>query len=207
MRKINAFIGFVLCLLIGIITTVVVTRSYSEWEKFFPVKFEIDLLQIVSLIVTVWLAYYVARVLDRRSNQDLNIALLISAKIETIFDALKGFHSELNINDSCTLSQANSFAKSLDMRKKTVQTLISRVDRLNIGTRIRDFDQEFVDILREISTLTTFTSPTPGSAPQDITISDGQYKYSQSRISMINQQIQKLENLLITLQFEVFSTN
>ena len=200
--------GWLVSFALGVVATIGLNKLIVNRSFYFPLKFEIDLVQIVSLIATIWLAYYVSVVLDKRSNGDLNVALLVSSKIENVILDIVNFQKDIDLNRSANISLVVSFVKTLSLHKKTIKSFLDKDERFKKLNRPVTFSQTFDDSIRQLSQLTTYTPPlsTNVATPQDITIVNNVCTYSDSRIDLIGLELQKIEELLITTQYDFFTT-
>jgi hypothetical protein len=205
MRKSLIIPLLLLAFVFGGIFTIILSKVITNRNFYFPLKLEVDVVGIFSLIVTVWLAYFVSMVLDKRSNSDLNVALLVSAKIDNIVRDLKDYHKELNLTSKLPLTVAVSFSKTLALNEKTIRTFLEKDPDFVKAGRAIAFKTDFTNYIREIKNLTTYTSPNITITPQDVVVNGSNYEYSESRIELIGLELQKLEELLIILQYDFFN--
>lgn len=202
MRKSLNWTGFLISAIVGCLVTITVNKLLTNRSFYFPLKFEIDPFQVISLGVTVWLAYFLKEVLDKKSETRNHLTSLASNRIERVVGELQDFQRSI---DDLTLqgTRATSISKKLTAHRKIIEGFIE-VDTRFDQSEVSSFKQDYNNHVRAVRDLLTNTPPGQSTGIVDITFSNGLYTYSESRVDLVRQAIVKLESLLVSWQRNLY---
>lgn len=162
---------------------------------------EIPAFDIVTLVVTVLLAIYVAQILERDvQNNQVSKAMYI-AKIEQNENTLSSLNDYLG-QDTILFSKISNILHRYRTTQNTIHTALKEKDKKG------KFDDECSNIeseAKELNKLLTMT-PIDNSDQSNITIRDGVITYSNNRITEISTCLLRIDNLLFDLKHKINNT-
>jgi len=170
--------------------------------SYFKFSNEIDLVNIFSLLVTIWLAIFVATVIDKQKSNLRNEKDLIIKKVESIFAVVELIHAK-TIRGSFTYVDAASLTKRLNTSLQTIYKVLEKTNltiqeetKLNFKSTI----SELRDLLTNTPKLDEFKLV---SEKPPIVVKDGILHISNSRVSVIESKCEQLKNQLLELEIEI----
>ena len=170
------------------------------------VKLEINLFEVVTIGVTIWLAVFIKMVLDKSSEKNLNISHLIAGRIKSVSDDLNETKNLVRAENKIGVLMANSLQKRLNNQASDIERILRKESKRFNDYFITSFITDFQKHTSEIKDLMTNT---PNSATvqlnSDIQIVNGQYTYSGSRSALITQDLFKIESLLSNLEYSIYT--
>lgn len=189
---INIIIG-VLCLILGIII------GQSPLSPF-TIDTKIGLLETADIVITVCFGIYLARILekqiqDHRSEKDILIERITN--IESCLSDIESIEADSEIRYAAVVSK---ISKAREKKNRLVKHLKKKLKGKNLKT-IEDFETSLKPDFKTLKNLLT-DSPLVPSTPPEVTITDGNVKYSASRIDEIITTIFDLNDKL--LNFKLF---
>lgn len=162
---------------------------------------EIPAFDIVTLIVTVLLAIYVAQILERDvQNNQVSKAMYI-AKIEQNESILSSLNDYLG-QDTILLSKINNILHRYRTTQNTIHTALKEKNKKG------KFDNDCSSIeseAKELNKLLTMT-PIDNSDESNITIREGVITYSNNRLTEITTCLLRIDNLLFELKHKINNT-
>lgn len=169
---------------------------------FFKFSEKVDLGNILSMIVTGFIALFVVTFFEKRNSTDRVTKDLIIKKIDQIIEILNLFQSDIDAGQ-IQLIKANSSIKRVNLTLKNIYEICENI-KCNIG------DKEKSEIREEIDEIRTLSTDSPRKHPQqtpnsnsEIAIENGEVLFNYDRRSIINLSIDKLKNNLFKLQIEI----
>jgi hypothetical protein len=127
----------ILCIIGSFLLGGILGICFNNFTKDIEIKFEINLAELITILTTIGLAIYIKVVLDRKSENTINISHLISNRVETIYPELNELKNMLRSESKLSINFAVSLQKKLIQRVKisNVFLLKKRPDchRMNIS--------------------------------------------------------------------------
>lgn len=159
---------------------------------------EIPVFDIVTLVVTVILAIYVAQILERDvQNNQVSKAMYI-AKIEQNENILSSLNDYIG-QDTILLSKINNILHRYRTTQNTIHTALKEKDKKG---KFNDDCNKIESETKELNKLLTMT-PIDNSDQSNITIRDGVITYSNNRVTEISTCLLKIDNLLFDLKHKI----
>lgn len=182
--------------IVGIIIGFVLAKaSLLDDIKISP---EIPVFDIVTLVVTVILAIYVAQILERDvQNNQVSKAMYI-AKIEQNENILSSLNDYIG-QDTILLSKINNILHRYRTTQNTIHTALKEKDKKG---KFNDDCNKIESETKELNKLLTMT-PIDNSDQSNITIRDGVITYSNNRVTEISTCLLKIDNLLFDLKHKI----
>jgi hypothetical protein len=182
----------------GLIFQRLIDFSYFEISK------EIDLVNVFSLLVTIWLAIIVATVIDKQRSNLRNEKDLIIKKVETIFEVVEIIQTNTN-KGSFVYSDAASLIKRLNTSLQTIYKVLDKT-KLKIKNETKLKFKSTIGELRDLLTNTPKSGEFKlvGEKPP-LVVKDGILEMNNSRISIIESKCEQLKNQLLELEIEINS--
>jgi hypothetical protein len=193
-RIVNAII-FITIFAIGITLGKLCNWGYFELSK------EISIIEALTLFVTIGLAIYIAKIIEKevqdiRMEKELYVAKL--SEIETILTSFEELVEERNVSytkinnriHSCRIKINNLFANLKSNFKKLKSEDVSLVDE-KVNERIKILNR-----------LLTETPAVPIETPE-LSVKDGLANYSSQRIAEICSEITAINDLLFNLKIRI----
>lgn len=194
--------GYLIALLLGLEAG---TFLYAYFENAFQLKLNsqvslgLDPLSLINLIVTILLAVYVLRKLEKRDRGEIIERDLLIRYITTFdTDFTEILRKEIAI-DGVLLSRVNAILKRHGMRIKTIL-------RLAVDQRFLDKDSAshlLIDNkIRDLRDLLTNT-PREGAVEDGIRVTEGKLFFSETQTDRIVQAIFDINSLVFQLIVEI----
>lgn len=162
---------------------------------------EIPVFDIVTLVVTVILAIYVAQILERDVQNNQVSKQMYIAKIEQNESTLSSLNDYLG-QDTILLSKINNILHRYRTTQNTIHTALKEKNKKGkFGSDCSSIESE----AKELKRLLTMT-PIDNSDQSNITIRDGVIIYSNNRITEITTCLYRIDNLLFELKHKINNT-
>lgn len=189
----------ILFIIVGIIIGFVLTKlPYLEPIK---VSTEIPLFDVVTLIVTVVLAFYVAQILEKDVQNTQVGKQMYIAKIEQNEGVLSSLNDYLD-QETVQLLRINNLLHRYRTIQNTLHTALK--EKSKKGKFLKECES-IESEAKELNKLLTMT-PIDQSEQSNITIREGVIKYSPNRITEIITCLQRIDNLLFELKHKINNT-
>lgn len=159
---------------------------------------QIPLFDIISLLITVVLAIYVAKILEKDVQNSQVGKQMFLTKIEQNESLLSSLNEYIG-QETILLSKINNILH----RYRTIQNTIHSA--LKNKKKNGDFSSDCESIENEAKELNRLLTMTPidSTDQSNITIRDGRITYSNNRITEITTCILRIDNLLFNLKHKV----
>lgn len=157
-------------------------------------KREIDPLQVISIIISIFVVIYISMRFDKLKERSKVKKDIIIRKSDDLIYLIRQLLNEMRIS-RIEINKASSMFKIIYTE---FDSLSYFVDRAGLSTTRHK--ELFLANYRNVRSLTTKT-PTKGSPDEkELFIKDGHINFSASRSNRINAELKKLENLIIDEQ-------
>lgn len=170
--------------------------------QYFEISKNIDIVNILSLIITVWLAILITTIFEKR-NGDYRIEKdLIINRIGNIFDIASTLQVE-SITGKIAFTEAASSIKRINTSLCSIYKIVSKC-HFDISDPIQHKLSSNLTELREALTNTPRLSEEQINATNlPIEIRDGMIYYNRDRISQIEVKFDNLKDILLELQIDI----
>lgn len=161
---------------------------------------EINPVHAISVISTVFVALFVAVLIDRNKSRDRCEKELFLKRIDAIIAIAECLHDRIS-GQKILFVEATTRLKRMKSSVKCVYTSFTTASR-----RIGVEEKQIKDILKELNTLMTMTPIKSGvGAPRDdsISIKNGIVTYSVTRSAAIEVQIEAFKDVLFKMQVDI----
>lgn len=168
----------------------------------FEVSKSIDISNIISLIVTTWLAILITTVFEKQNNNQRVEKDLIISRVGTIYEIASSLQLESNIG-KVHLTEASSSLKRINTALNSIYKIVEKC-HFDIDNEMKGRLKENLSELRDILTNTPQISEEQLKGKDiPIEIKDSMIYYNKDRISQIEVKFDGLKNLLLELQVEI----
>lgn len=186
----------ILFIIVGIIIGFVLTKlRYSESVT---ISSEISLFDVISLLVTVLLAFYVAQILERDVQNTQVGKQMYIAKIEQNESVLSSLNDYIG-EDVILLSRINNILHRYRTIQNTIHTALKHKSKRG---KFKGDCEAIENEAKELNKLLTMT-PIDCSDQSNITIREGIITYSTNRITEITTCLLRIDNLLFELKHKI----
>ena len=169
---------------------------------YFEVEKSIDISNIITLIVTVWLAILITTVFEKQNNDHRVEKDLIINRVGNVFNIVSSLQLELNTG-KIYLTEASSSIKRINTSLKSTYTIVDKC-HFDITDDIKEKIKNNLSDLRDALTNTPVISGDQlPSKDLPIKIIDSMVHYSKDRVSQIEVKFDILKDLLLELQIEI----
>lgn len=177
-----------------------VLGQYIENIAFFTYSHEISLIDVISLIVTVFMAWYVSRILEKSIQDKRTEKDLILSKIDEVDQAI---NSLILLNSSESTVSYVKVVHILTKSRKWSVRFWNIIDQKYKGLSNKEKDNytSMLNKMREANILCTYTPPT--SVDENILIVDGEITYSNARKYEIDIKLESIRDDLIDFKMKV----
>ena len=194
-KKIINIIGYLVILSIGMTIGKLLNWGYFELSK------EVNIVDALILFVTIGVAIYIAKILEKEV-QDVRIEKeLYIAKITEIESILKDFEILVEEKDS-SYNKINNRINSCRMKKGSIFNTIKE----NLKqVKTKDFDNFEKEITDGINSLKRLLTETPAVAEENpaISVKKDIVTYSSNRIIEINTEINSISENLFKIKVRI----
>ena len=194
-KKIINIIGYLVILSIGLTIGKLLNWGYFELSK------EVSIVDALTLFVTIGVAIYIAKILEKEV-QDVRIEKeLYIAKITEIESMLKVFEILVEEKDS-SYNKINNRINSCRMKKGSIFNTIKE----NLKqVKTKNFDKFEKEITDGINSLKRLLTETPAIAEKDpaILVKKDIVTYSSNRIIEINTEINSISENLFKIKVRI----
>lgn len=156
-KNTKLIIGCIICFILGVLVTILL-KKYSTLYLANDVSFEINPLEIFTIIINVFLAIYITRTLSKMNDQE-------KSEKELIISYLKDFQMEYNSKVN-KLLECDDFETPLtNSCFKTLRTRVNSILALAEENKIIDSNDEKASSIRQkISEIWELFTDTPRNA-------------------------------------------
>ena len=167
---------------------------------FFTYSHEISLIDVISLIVTVFMAWYVSRILEKSIQDKRTEKDLILSKIDEVDQAI---NSLILLNSSESTVSYVKVVHILTKSRKWSVRFWNIIDQKYKGLSNKEKDNytSMLNKMREANILCTYTPPT--GVDENILIVDGEITYSNARKYEIDIKLESIRDDLIDFKMKV----
>ena len=187
------------CLIVGVILGLII----GFWDNIYW-NFEISLFNVVSLLSTVFVTIYVAKVIQKALQQRSNKDNLIIKRIDVIDDKLERIGEFIQLDGFSYKALTSNFSTlyvSLKRVLEEVKRFYPDVDET--GNMVNQMTLE----LRKLQYSSTYTPPRRdgNTVTTDISIIDDKVEYSRKkRLDVVNE-ISSFRDKIMDLQMKIYS--
>lgn len=189
---------FYIFILLSLIVGILIGLPFNLQSASF--SFTIELIDIITIIVTIFLAIYITGALERRVQDDRIEKELHIALIEKLEKSLTEIEDEIkseNIKYKYIVSTVAKFRIKKNNLKKSLE------DTFPQSSKILNSEIDNISILIEsLKRLLTESSIDPNENKEAI-VSDNIVTYSPSRLTSIDKKLNELENKLFRLKIQL----
>jgi len=168
----------------------------------FEVSKTIDISNVITLIVTAWLAILISTVFEKQNNDNRIEKNLIITRVDNVFDMAASLQLESN-SGTIHLTEASSSIKRINSSLISIYKIVDKC-QFSITDDIKE------RIKNNISDLRSFLTNTPVITDEELTskdlpikIKDSIVHYNKDRISQLEVKFDELKDLLLELQIEI----
>lgn len=171
-----------------------VLGQYIENIAFFTYSYEISLIDVISLIVTAFMAWYVSRILEKNIQDKRTEKDLILSKIDEVDQAI---NSLILLNSSESTVSYVKVVHILTKSRKWSVRFWNIIDQKYKGLSNKEKDNytSMLNKMREANVLCTYTPPT--GVDENILIVGGEITYSNARKYEIDIKLESIRDDLI----------
>ncbi len=174
--------------------------QYFENFSLFAYSTEIELMDVITLAVTVFIAWYVAQILQKRGQDERFEKELIIARIDDVDNALIKLSAICFSKDPVRYDEVTHILSNTRKWTKRFRQIIE--ERYN--TLHEKEENRFVSVSRkiiEVNRLCTYTPP--AGIDDDIQISNGTIIYTSQRCLQIDAVLESIRDELLQLKIIV----
>ena len=187
------------CLIVGVILGLII----GFWDNIYW-NFEISLFNVVSLLSTVFVTIYVAKVIQKTLQQRSNKDNLIIKRIDVIDDKLERIGEFIQLDGFSYKTLTSNFSTlyvSLKRVLEEVKRFYPDVDET--GNMVNQMTLE----LRKLQYSSTYTPPRrdDNAVTTDISIVNDQVRYSMKKRQDVVNEISSFRDKIMDLQMKIYS--
>lgn len=160
---------------------------------------QLDPINLATLLVTILLAIYVTRELNKRNEQERVEKNLIIEDIRSFKSYLLSDIKKILETEKINYLQVVSKLKTLRMNLNSIIKLIEKYHFLNNKEMTVKLDNK----IRDIKDLLTETPAVSGSVNPEITINNGEISLGSSQRDRIDTALNEMASLIFELVFEI----
>lgn len=197
--KSNYVIG--VCLLFATFSIGIVVGKLVDF-KYFKVDNNINIIDVISVAVTVFAAYIVTKVLDKEKQDNRNEKDLIIKRTEDIYQLIDDSNNKVIIGAIKYQEAASHF--------KRINVSLNCIYRIMTNTKIETNDQLKKDIFSNTKKIRDLLTDTPKISETDIQnsnlpneVKDSIVHLTQNRIVEIETEYDKLRDNILLLQLTI----
>jgi len=170
--------------------------------KYFEISKSIDLSNILTLIVTAWLAILITTILEKRNSDNRVEKDLIITRVGSILSIAESLQLASS-NGRIHLTECTSSLKRINASLSSVYKIVSQC-RVVIAEDMKVRIKDCLDDLREILTNTPVIPDSQlGAENLPIEVKNSIVYYNQERLSHIEVKFDLLKTLLFELQIHI----
>lgn len=168
----------------------------------FEVAKSIDISNVITLIVTAWLAILITTVFEKQNNNHRVEKDLIITRVDNVFEIAASLQLESNTG-KIHLTEASSSIKRINTSLKSIYKIVDKC-HFTITDDIKERIKNDLSDLRDILTNTPVISDEQlNSENLPIEIKDSIVHYNKDRVSQIEVKFEGIKDLLLELQIEI----
>lgn len=169
---------------------------------YFVVDKSIDITNISTLIISVWLTIIITTIFDKQKNDYRIEKDLIIKRVDSIYEIANNLQLESN-SGKIHISEASSSIKRINTSLQSVYSIVDKC-KFTISSEIQAKIKACISDLRNILTNTPSIEVTSSSYESlPIEIKDSMIYYNRDRLSQIEVKFDLLKNLLLELQIDI----
>ena len=166
---------------------------------FFKISKEIDLINLLSIIVTIGLAILITTYFDKRKSDYRTEKDLIIKRVDDIYSICSVLQIEA-ISGKIPYTEAASSIKRINVSIKSVYSLINK-SNINVDNETKQKFKKSLSELKDILTDTPMISEEEiASSDIPISVKNGVIHFNRERVSQIEFKFDKLKDLLLEWQ-------
>lgn len=160
---------------------------------------EVSPVHALSVLGTIFVAVFVAVLIDRNKSKDRNEKELFLRRVDAIAEIADGLHESV-VTGEIKLIEATSKIKRI---KSSIRCIFTALKTANLSIKTKDF--EMLQIAKELNFLMTYTPPKGKAKTTDtpIQVTKSVCRYSATRTTEIEAEVERLKNCLFGIQIEV----
>ncbi len=184
------------CIVFGYVTTRFFEIPHFEISK------SIDISNILTLIVTAWLAILITTVLEKQNNDHRVEKDLIITRVGNIYSIADSLQLESNIG-RIHITEASSSLKRINTALNSIYRIVDKC-HFNITNDLKDrFKNSLADIRNTLTNTPSLTDEQLNSKDLPIEIKDSIIHFNKDRVSQLEVKFDTLKDLLLELQIHI----
>lgn len=192
LSKTGIYISF---LIFGYIIARFINIPHFEMSK------TIDVSNVLSLLMTAWIAILISTVFEKKNNDNRIEKDLIISRIGNIYDIAASLQIESN-SGSLYLTEANSSFKRINTSLSSIYGIVVKC-HFSISYETKEKIKICTNELKDILTNTPALPPQINDPNVPIEIRENIVYYNQDRMAQIGVKFDLLKDLLLELQIEI----
>lgn len=185
-----------------IFTTLVIGISIGKLFDipYAKLKTEIDAMQLISIGVTVWIAFIIATIIDKEKDENKREKELILKRTEDLYLILDDFNQRI-ITGELKYKKTTSTLKRINTTLKLIFKVINET-KISINTELKDI-QKITRKLNVLLTETPINEEDINGSDLPIKIKDSIIKLNNGRVIEIESKFDSLKNMILVFQLEI----
>ncbi|WP_424964064.1 hypothetical protein [Ekhidna sp.] len=168
----------------------------------FEIKKEVDLISILSILVTVWLAVIITTVFDKRKSDFRIEKDIVIRRVDSIYN-LVGELQRKSVSGEIEYTNAASSLKRINTSLSSLYKLIEKC-QFSIADDIRSSLRESVSILKdELTDTPKLTTEQIQNSDIPMEVKDGMIHFNKHKVAQLESSFDKLSDLLLELQIRI----
>lgn len=168
----------------------------------FKVDETVNLVDVLSIIATLFLAWYVSKILDKEQQDSRGEKDLILKRIEDIYQLIDESHRKV-IFTKVAYQEAASYCKRINLSLKTIFTVIECIE-FSIDADLKGKLQANSKKLRDLLTNTPpLANPSQQLSTPPITVTGGILHLSENRVLEVENEYDNLKNNVLLLEISI----
>lgn len=169
---------------------------------YFEVDRSIDISNVFTLLLTVWLAILVTTVLEKQTSNNRVEKDIIISRVADVYSIVSSLQSEFSVG-KIHVSEVSSSIKRINTAVQAIYKISTKC-RIEINSELKSNFKICLSDLRDISTNTpVVTTEQLSSKDLPIEIKDSIIYYNRDRISQIEVKFEQLKDYLLELQIDI----
>lgn len=164
-----------------------------DWP-FFSIEKSINLVDVLSILITSYIAYYVVRVLEKKGTEDRHEKDLILSRIGELESIIQQCSVDMSDGEISYTDASAYFGKSTLLTNRIFMMITIATIECDA-----DLQTQLINTIRVIRDLSTNTPRIP-SAHNDLTVIQGVIRMSANRLYDIEQKFEELRSLIFRFQ-------
>jgi len=184
------------CIAFGYVMTRFINVPHFEVSK------SIDISNVLTLIVTAWLAILISTVFEKQNNDNRVEKDLIITRVGNIYDIAASLQIESN-SGRIHITEASSSLKRINTALNSIYRIVSKC-HFNITDDLKErLKQSLSDIRITLTNTPSITDEQLNATDLPIEIKDSIIHFNKERVSQLEVKFDTLKDLLLELQIHI----